>query len=240
MSKRWLDSQSDAQAASRVEDYWSALRDDLDTGAFWADRIKQYRDEPGKRLQLAMDNLPLPAAFREAAVAIRAIIRAKRKSKDSYEEELGLLYWLAAIESFMLPYADRLGEPGFNVVESIPVKRLRSLPIDYTVLGYEKLERLNKTDKKWMIEAWGEPRAHSTLNRVHRQLWDEYEGKLVQRRQTERGKFARECRELLGTDRPQPKHRKSAVRCLGILIISIPAAIVLSVVLAAISMGSIQ
>lgn len=216
------------------------MRDDLDSGAFWADSIKQYRDEPGKRLQVAMDNLPLPAAFREAAVATRAIIRARRKSKDSYEEELGLLYWLAAIESFMLPYADRLKEPGFNVVQSIPGRRLRSLPIDYRLVGYDKLELLNKTDKKWMIEAWNEPGTHCTLNQVHRQLWDEYEDRLIQLRQTEREKSARGFRQLLNPSQSPQRRRESATGCLRILAISVMIGILLSVAIAVILQTRIQ
>jgi len=218
MSERWLDSQSDDQAAARTDSFWSAMREDIDTGAFWADRIKQYRDEPGKRLRTAMDNLPLPGAFREAAVALRAMIRAKRKAKKSYEEELGLLYWLAAVESFMLPYADKLKEPGFNVVQSIPGKRLRALPVDYQQVGYEKLGLL-KTDVKWIIAAWGEPQQHQTLNEVHRALWDEYEAKLIQKRQEENGKFMREMEELMGKNRSIASNPKPKTGCVLMLLV---------------------
>ena len=48
-------------------------------GVFWADYIKTLRDDPEGRLVVARDYLPLPAAFREAAVALRALIRGKRK-----------------------------------------------------------------------------------------------------------------------------------------------------------------
>lgn len=185
MTDSWLDSQSDADAANHAENFWSALRGDDDAGAFWADRIRQYRDDPGKRLRLAMDNLPLPRAFREAAVAIRFMIRSKRKVGENYEDELGLLYWLAAIESFMLEYAERLQEPGFNVVESMPGRLVRSLRIEYNDLGYEKLELLNKTDVKWLTTAWGQPRSHTTLNQAYRGLWDEYETKLIEKRRIE-------------------------------------------------------
>lgn len=183
MSKWWLNRQSDDEAAAPTESYWAAMREDLDASAFWVDRIKECRDEPSTRLQAAMDKLPLPAAFREAAVALRAIIRGKRKAKEPYKEELGLLYWLAALESFMLPYADKLKEPGFNVIKSIPGNRLRALPVEYQQVGYEKLGLLNQADIEWIVEAWGKPEKHQTLNQVHRALWDEYEAKLVQTRQ---------------------------------------------------------
>jgi len=221
MSERWLDSQRDDDAEIRAERFWTVMREELDAGAFWADRIKHHRDEPGKRLQMAMNRLPLPAAFREAAIALRAIIRAKRKDGASFQEEIGLLYWLAAIESFMLPYAEALREPGFNVLEAIPGKRLRSLPIDYKALGYERLALLNKTDRKWLVELWGEPQTHSTLNEIHRALWDEYEGKLIERRRKERDRFTRDIKALTrgsgSIARTARKAEKSG--CLGALLI---------------------
>ena len=112
---------------------------------------------------MALDHLPLPAAFRNAAVSTRALIRMVKKIQETSERELTLLYWLAAIRSFMLDYAPRLKEPGFNVVESIPGRYLCSLPYTYSELGYRELSLLNKTDVKWLTEAWGEPISHTTL-----------------------------------------------------------------------------
>lgn len=219
MSERWLDSQTDDQNAARTDSFWAAMRGDMDAGAFWADRIKQYRDEPGKRMQMAMNNLPLPGAFREAAIALRAMIRTKRKTKEPYEDELGLLYWLAAIESFMLPYADKLKEPGYNVIEAIPGKRLRTLPIDYQQLGYEKLKLLNKTDVKWIIQASGEPQQHQTLNKIHRTLWDEYESKLILARQAKNEKFKRELQEMMNMGRVTAAKSKTKSGCAVLLFL---------------------
>ncbi|MEO9886327.1 MAG: hypothetical protein ABJR05_12680 [Balneola sp.] len=183
MSKnRWLETKNDQESKFLSTQFWKALKDDLDAGDFWSDRIKKYRDEPKKRLNEALDHLPLPAAFREAAISIRALIRERRKSNESYEEELTFLYWLAALHSFMIPFAKDLNEPGYNVMESIPGKKLKSLPFDYKSLGYKKLELLNKTDCKWIKEQWREPKNHSTLNEMHRELWNEYERKLIAKR----------------------------------------------------------
>jgi hypothetical protein len=186
MPRKWIDSESDDEAAARARDFWAALGQDLDTGQFWAERIKQYRGDPGKRLRMAIAHLPLPAAFREAAIATRALIREKRQAGEPHEEELTLLYWLAAVRSFMLEYSERLQEPGFNVVEAVPGKIIRSLSFSYSHLGYEQLELLNKTDCKWLVEAWGEPQTHTTLNEIHRDTWREYEEKLLRHRQKKR------------------------------------------------------
>lgn len=197
MTDRWIDTDADLAATERASDFWTVLREDLDAGAFWADRIKQYRGDPARRLRTALDNLPLPAAFREAAIATRALIREKRRNEEPYEEELACLYWLAAIRSFMLAYSERLKEPGFNIMESIPGKRVRSLAFTYAKLGTEKLALLNKTDRKWMREAWGEPDTHTTLNAMHQDVWSEYEEKLVATRERERRDFEAHIQSLM-------------------------------------------
>ncbi len=142
MTESWHKTETDSEAEEHAADFWSRHRDELQTGEFWADRIKKFRGEPEKRLALAIENLPLPASFREAAIATRALIRDKRKQKIEYDEELALLYWLAAINSFSTPYSEVLKEPGYNVVESVPRKKLKGLPFSYKSLGYNKLELL--------------------------------------------------------------------------------------------------
>lgn len=185
MSNPWHKSETDDEAAKNADEFLAKIRSDLQTGNFWADRIKQYRGEPVKRLQIALENLPLPAAFREGAIAVRALIREKRSNSKNYDDELSLLYWLAAIESFSIPYSEALKEPGINVLETIPGKLLKGLPFTYAELGYTELKLLNKTDIKWLSERWGEPRQHTSLHKMHGNVWREYEGKLLLRRKSE-------------------------------------------------------
>lgn len=198
MGDPWHKTTSDNEAKARSTDFWSRHAADLRAGEFWADGIKLFRDEPVKRLRLALDNLPLPASFREAATATRALIREKRKSGGTYEDELALLYWLAAINSFSIPYSTVLQEPGYNVIESIPGNKLKNLSFTYTELGYAQLELLNKTDIKWMTEAWGEPSGHTTLHEMHLDVWREYETKLKNDRMDEKGKFDEELTMFSG------------------------------------------
>lgn len=182
MKNKWQNTQNDTEAEEFSTDFWSGHHEELQAGEFWADHIKNLRGEPVKRLKLALENLPLPASFREAAIATRALIKEKRKTNQNYEDELVLLYWLAAINSFSVPYSEALQEPGYNVIELIPGKKLKELPFTYQELGYEQLELLNKTDAKWLIEAWGNPTAHSTLHKIHKNVWCEYEQKLKAKR----------------------------------------------------------
>ena len=194
---RWLETKADTEGTARVRTFWKMLDKVPDTGGFWVDRLQQHLDEPRKRLRIALDNLPLPGAFKEAVLALRSIIRAKRKKKEDYAEELDVLYWLGVIRSFMLEYAPRLRQPGFNVFESIPAERIQALPFSYQEIGYAKLALLNKTDCKWLAEAWGEPRTHMTLHALHQPVWDEYETKLVEKRSEEtRGNWSKLLQHL--------------------------------------------
>lgn len=172
-------------------DAWiKTIRAQAKSGDFWANR-KFGGDHLG-RLKNAMENLPLPAAFREAMIALRAIIRQLRKEKAGWLEEIKLLYWLAAIDSFSKPYSERLQEPGFNVLVSIPWDRLSALEFTYDQLGYSQLGLL-KADIKWLQECFGEPTRHTNLLDMYPGLWREHEDKLI----VERQQRAQQLRQLL-------------------------------------------
>ncbi len=179
---KWLDSSDAVENASRARTFWSKLHDDLSSGQFWADRIKEFRAEPIQRLTLALNNLPLPAAFREAAIALRALIKVKEKSNTSYVDELVLLYWLAAIDSFSVPYSEVLRMPGYDVLESIPGSVIKSFQFEYSELGFERLKLLGPMDHKRIVKLWGHPRVHTSLHELHGAIWRSYESQLAHRR----------------------------------------------------------
>jgi hypothetical protein len=142
-------------------------------GVFWADHIRTLKHDPHSRLAIAREYLPLPAAFREAAIALRALIRARRKSGENAEGLLADLYRLAAQNSLLLdtPYIEGIG-PGFNVAESIRRETWERLDMPYRSIGYGKLVLLNKSDRKWLIDAWGEPERHLSAQEFHRAHWE--------------------------------------------------------------------
>lgn len=197
MGADWLDSGKGGPEGAFSTAFWEGQRSDLDSGQFWADRIKSHYGEPVERLRIALENLPLPGAFREAATATRALIRERRKREESWSDELRLLYWLAAVMSLSVPYSDALREPGFNVMETIPGEVIQGLCFSYDELGYNKLALLNRTDMKWLEESWGSPANHSTLHDIHHSVWKEYEQRLVTRRQIENDKLVADLRGLL-------------------------------------------
>ncbi|MFZ5655358.1 MAG: hypothetical protein ACOY42_13305, partial [Pseudomonadota bacterium] len=89
-----------------------------------------------------------------------------------------------------------------------PGKILKGLPFSYAQLGYEKLDLLNKTDVKWLVECWGEPASHSTLHEMHHDLWREYEEKLVLEKKKQNEQFATEIRALLSPGSTAQQSRK--------------------------------
>lgn len=190
----WIETKTPEEAKQLQERMWGLELHESDSGAefrmrgeglsdgdeFWADAISRLKGDPDERLNMAMRHLPLPAAFREAAISLRAIIRRNRKHKTDCEPALQELYRLAAIWSFYIPYAPRLQQPGYNVLARVPFSEFESMSLTWGTLGYEKLELLTKTDRRWMVEAWGEPQSHTTAHQKYRAVWDCYEDTLIE------------------------------------------------------------
>jgi len=193
----WLNTDSDRRAAETSQAASAEHVQTIESNTFWADEIKALKDDPPARLAMASRHLPMPGAFKECAIALRALIRVKRTSGESWEHELRQLYWLAGIDSLMVPYAKHLSAPGFNVMAAIPGQRIRAIAVDYARLGHERLQLLNKTDRGWIEEAWGEPDRHSTLHQDEHALWDEYEQALIQVRGEESIARTKELRAML-------------------------------------------
>lgn len=182
MRNIWHKTKNFSETEQQQESFWRDISKGIENGSFWADEIKKYKNDPIKRLRVALNNLPLPAAFREAMIAIRTMIRSKRKDKEKYDDELAMLYWLAAIDSFSLEYSENLKEPGFNVLSLVPGEKLKTLKFEYNTLGYKYLRLLQKTDVKWLVENWQEPESHNTLYEFHKELWFRYEALLKEKR----------------------------------------------------------
>lgn len=166
----WLETRDEADAAKRRKAMWGTVWCEEETeeglalvgrvngdglyedGEFWADAIKNVRDDPAVRLEMAKRHLPLPAAFREAAIALRTIIRAKRKAKEPFEEELSQLHRLAGIASLGV----------YDELDATPFAKIEKLDLSPDVLGWEQLGLLGKYDHKWMVEVWGPRERHTT------------------------------------------------------------------------------
>lgn len=215
MVMSWIDIETDADARRRSEGLWTPLWTENEDGSatgrvpgpektngqFWGDAIKEASD-PAIRLAIAQQHLPMPGAFSQMAVARRAIIRQLKKEGQAFNDELRQLHYWAAVSSWAVPYSEGLQEPGFNVLESTPYAKLAVLDFSYELIGCDQLLGLNKTDRKMMRDAWGEPKAHTTAHVLYGDLWREQESKLVEVRNKRRAML---MSEIAALSQPEPR-----------------------------------
>lgn len=211
----WIDTKTDADARRRGEAQWTPVWTENQDGSakaavpgpekvdgqFWGDAIKEVQDDPAARLAMAERQLPLPGAFSQMAVARRVIIRQLKKEGKPFGDDLRQLHYWAALSSWSVPYSEVLREPGFNVLESTPYAKLANLDLTYDLIGCDELLGLNKTDRKMMRDAWGEPKAHTTAHALYSKLWREQESKLAAVRGKRRDDLMAEIAALA---RPEP------------------------------------
>lgn len=208
----WIETKTADEARALYEGMWGIEVHDADGvttarvrgdglqegNVFWGDAIAKLKDDPQARLTMAIRHLPLPGAFHQAGRALRAIMRGKRKQKEDYASELHQLYHLAAMLSFGIAYAPRLKQPGYNVFAHVPFSEFQAMSLTWGALGCEQLPLLAKTDRRWMIEAWGEPPVHTTAHDKYRSVWDRYEDVLIAEQQERDERLIAELRELMG------------------------------------------
>ena len=191
--KNWLDTVDFEDALARSREFDASLREQVVSGearrptqkadrVFWPERVRELiaLGDEAAALDLAIRHLPLPGAFAAAAAIWRTRVRRLRRSKGDWRSALLGLYRLAALASLSVPYSEAVRQSGFHVAQVIPGVVLRGLHVDYQALGYRELTLLNATDVKWLVEAFGEPREHSTVHRIHHAVWAEYERRLLE------------------------------------------------------------
>ena len=146
----------------------------VSAGVFWIDEDDILEVEPAERLALARRYMPLPAAFREAASSLRALIRVRSRELDDGSDLLSDLYLTAAQHSFLLAETNVPGVGSrYKVAASIPRNVWERLPMPYPAIGYRHLPLLDRTDHDWLVVAWGEPETHSTAQAYHQSVWDD-------------------------------------------------------------------
>ena len=175
----WYKTNTDSEALEHKIKYNKNFRFDR-----WSERLDESikDNQPLSRLEIALQNLPCPGAFRHSAIALRSLIRYKLKLAIDFEDELTMLYWLAAIWSFTKNDSIKNSAHIVAILEIMPAKIFKDLSFSYKDLGYEKLELLRKTDSKWLIEKWGEPESHKTLNQLYPDIFEEYQRKVKELR----------------------------------------------------------
>ncbi len=183
VTMRWIDTTTEEQVVRRDEALWEPVWTRTETGIeghtpgpregdgeFWYEALQRSKDDPRARLEIAERNLPLPAAWREMAIALRAMIRQARKDGADADPALRRLHRLASLWSFAVE-TDADKGIGYGLFEMTPYSRFADLELSWESIGCDELVLLNATDRKWMRTAWGEPFTHSTAKRVHPELY---------------------------------------------------------------------
>lgn len=197
---QWQQEKTPQDAELRVENR-------PDTGFLsWSNYIKKHREDPSQRYQVAQQFLPWPIGFKESVLALRAMIRDKRKADIDYKSELLSLYHLAAWESFCPKQCESIDEPAFKVFEQIPGGVVTDLPVDYQQLGYQQLKLMTKTDAKMLVNLYGEPKQHSTLNQLYAEVWRQAEQDYLDRLQQSQSAEQLKEQSPEDTAEPRPKY----------------------------------
>ncbi len=181
----WIDTKTDKEA----EEIWASIWDPVFSmqpdgsmlgrspgpveagGEFWYEALQREKDDPARRYEIARRHLPLPAAWREMAIALRAVIRQARKAGADFEPQLRELHRLAAIWSFSAPAPSGRAGSGYGVIEMTPYAKLAALDLSWSRVGCDELSLLNATDRKLMRATWGESKTHTTAHALYRTIF---------------------------------------------------------------------
>lgn len=123
------------------------------------EKAKQVRDDPETRYELGIQYLPLPAAFREAAKGLRAMVRERKREDTPFEQPLRQLYRLACVHNLV-------GQVGILSNRRLPPGVWKDEEFPYQEIGYEKLDLLGTRDRRRIEKLWGEPEAHRNVGAV--------------------------------------------------------------------------
>ena len=123
-------------------------------------------------LQQCRSALPQMGAFRQSCVVLRAQIRELKKMHQPYTSALEQLYQLAALAAFFHGKTPNTKTIPPSALKQIDYQQWRTLRSPYSVLGFEHISLLTKTDAKWLVQEWGEPEHHSFMRELHLAQWN--------------------------------------------------------------------
>jgi len=205
----WLDTKTQTQASERQARMWGTVWAETEGGGlagrasgeglyegehFWADAIKETHDDPVARLAMAKRHMPLPAAFREAAIALRAIIRAKKKANEDFEQELRELHRWASIQSIA----------GYDQLEVTPFAKINVLNLEPATIGWDQLTVLNQTDRKLMAARWPMPGRHTTGAVLYPKIGNDARALIERKRKADMARTMSQLDALLASDKAAP------------------------------------
>lgn len=131
----------------------------------WQDEVKALRDTGRfqEALSLCRRQYPKMLAFRQTLITLRAKLR---QHSDPSEELLGSLYQTAML-------GDLCREKKAGDLDSREINRqlaqLQAPRQYWQQVGYRQLRMLTKTDRRMLVEHWGEPANHASISDIIQQ-----------------------------------------------------------------------
>lgn len=149
-----------------LEPVASALRSEAtaEQAGDWREQCKELRQAHlfEQALVCADQAWPLFQSYEQTALTLRAAIKqAQQDASPEFDKWLTTLYRTAAEASFL--YDKVAGEPELrwqSIARTYSRQELRRIELPWIDIGADKLRLLTKTDRKLMIQAWGDPRQH--------------------------------------------------------------------------------
>lgn len=182
---------------------------------FPMEKARQLRDDPRRRYEFALDYLPLPAAFREAAKGLRALVRDQKREDEPCEAPLRRLYRLACVHDLAMG-ADVLSN------KRLPGELWQDVEFPYEAIGHEKLDLLGTRDRQRMEKLWGEPDRHRNVGDVLPEVRERF----ARHSNAVASQMERELQERLERVR-QDSQSEEKSGCLGSLLVGVAVAALL-------------
>lgn len=122
-----------------------------------------------------------PNSVAGLAKELRSIIREHRKANQPHDDLLRALYGVGVAADLAQSIAFEGVRPHY-MARFVDLTELQSVKLDYPAMGYQLIESLSKTDVKWLVEAFGEPAEHQSVealwptvrrNAISRYCWKE-------------------------------------------------------------------
>lgn len=205
-------------AKARFWEQEAALREGSTVaGEFWADSVTRLKRDRkySEAIAVCRGAPPYPARYSELLICLRHLIREKRKANSDYSGLLTELYACAVeADAICTPptvtttrpigkNTEPATYPGFNAasIYNALVSR-HGLRLEYQSVGYAKVSSLNQTDRKWLVEAWGEPQQHVDPCDSNAALWEAARELFTREMEAQELQSRREWAEIVGQALP--------------------------------------
>ncbi|MES3006375.1 MAG: hypothetical protein V4751_01235 [Pseudomonadota bacterium] len=138
----------------------------------WQDFVRELRirGDYERALEVCIEAYPLRGAFRQSCPLIRAIIKQRKDSSLSIDDELHLLYRTSALAAFFHAKGDTR-QLSSRKLRFVNCQIWKTIQFPYAEIGYEYLDLVTDADIKMFIEAWGLPETHVQVRTLYEKDW---------------------------------------------------------------------